>query len=292
MYVKTTGDTSVDGLTLFKINVNNCYKKILNEFARPDTEKTITRQTVAAQRGYQLPVDASWVKSVTIMVGTRVYTLVEEPSQDKWNYITAIDRQSAVPERFFVRKRFGVGGQVIDIDPIPSSSSNTIKVVYEPTDRDMQYDVYSTGTINAVNGSETITGIGTTFLPRMVGQYLVTTDGLYYRIAQYSSPTSLILENVYIGASSAGASYGIHDMFNIPEDMHTIPVDFGFMDYYGSKENAERQKYYDGRYTVAFKQARARYGTKSRSNIVDNNSAFESNLAYPRQMPVIISGGE
>lgn len=291
-FQRVTGDTSSDGLALFKLSANTCYKNILNEFERPDTEKTITRLTVAAQRGYQLPVDAAWVKSVTVKVGSRVYPLVEEVSQDRWNYRTSVDIQSAVQELFFVKKRFGLSGQVVELDPIPSGATNTIKIVYEPTDRDMQYLVYGDGTIALTNSSETVTGTNTTFLPRMVGQYLTTTDGLYYKIAQYGSPTSLILENVYLGATESGATYGIHDLFNIPEDMHSIPLYYGFMEYYGSRENPERQIFYQNRYTILFKQARARYGSKTRGLQTNNTNTYPANLAYPRQFPLSISGSE
>lgn len=292
LYVKRTGDSSSDGLATFLIDVNVGYKNILNELGRADTEKTITTLTTAGQRAYQLPMDTAWIKTVTVKVGSRVYPLTEETSQEKWNGITSVDIQSANPELFFIKKRFGVGGQVIEIDPIPSGSTATIKVVYEATDRDMKYNLYNTGSITLVNGSATVTGSGTTFLSRMAGQYLSTTDGLYYRIAQFSSTTSLILENVYLGASEAGATYGVHDLFNIPEDLHPIPVYYGLMEYYGGKENSERQTFYQTRYTTLFKQGRARYGTKSLGTQTHSLETGRNNLAYPRQFPTTISGGE
>lgn len=290
IYANRTGDQSSEGLTQFLLDVNVCYKNILNEFERPDTEKTITTATVAAQRGYQLPVDAAWVKSVTVRSGSRVYPLVEEVSQDKWNFITSVDIQSAVQEIFFVKKRFGLAGQVVELDPIPSGTTSTIKIVYEPTDRDLQYSAYTTGTIALTNGSEVVTGTGTTFVTRMAGQYITTTDGLYYKIAQYSSPTSLLLENVYLGSTEAAATYGIHDLFNIPEDMHPIPVYYGLMEYYGGKENPERQGYYERRYTMLFKQSKARYGTKSRGIQTHNIAPGAGAPTYPRYFPTTMGG--
>jgi len=289
LFQKTTGDYSADGLTVFKAAANICYKNILNEFGRPDTEKSITRLTVTSQRGYQLQVDAAWVKAVTIKVGSSTYPLIEETSQNRWDQITSEDIESSTPSRFFVKKRFGLSGQVIEIDPIPSNSTSTLRVVYEPTDRDLQYDVYSTGTVTVTNASENVTGSGTVFTTRMVNQYLKTTDGLYYKIAQYSSTTALILENVYIGNTESGASYGIYDLFNIPEDMHPIPVYYGFMEYYGSKENSTRQVYYERRYTTLFKQARARYGTKTRSNIVTDLTNGLPASTYPNYFPTTMS---
>lgn len=81
---------------------------------------------------------------------------------------------------------------------------------------------YNTGTVTVTLNSTTVTGSGTTFTAAMVGrQFKVGTSSPIYTIAQYTSATSIELDLVYGGTTTAGASYIIYQSyFTVPSDFH------------------------------------------------------------------------
>ena len=71
---------------------------------------------------------------------------------------------------------------------------------------------YTTGTITATNGDNTVTGSGTTWATTTnaeVGEYIQLPDTKWYKIVSIASNTSLDVEITYQGATLAGQSYTI-----------------------------------------------------------------------------------
>ena len=69
---------------------------------------------------------------------------------------------------------------------------------------------YKTGTVTVTNGSATVTGAGTAFVGAVLaGQGFAAPDGKIYEIEAVVSATGLTLASPYLGATAAGASYGI-----------------------------------------------------------------------------------
>ena len=252
--------------------MNTGYKEVLAELGRPVTEKTKTTTTVAAQQGYQMPADFNWLKSIKVTVGSTVYTPGEEESQEQWDYLNSQVRSGNIPEAYFVRPRFGFGGTEVQLYPIPSSSGNTITLVYEAIDRDLSVSKYSAGTMSITNGSATVTGSGTTFTRSMVGRYFRNTradgDGLWYKIAGFTSATVITLENFYQGTTDTVNNYEIAEAFGLPEDLHMLPIYYAVWHYSLFRRDKTRADEYAGLYTVGLQQAKRRYGTKSRGNII------------------------
>ena len=91
---------------------------------------------------------------------------------------------------------------------------------------------YSTGHVTAVNGSTTITGIGTTWTIDMVGQRIVITDNTdgdaIYDIAGFTDTMHLILETPYINTGAVVADYAIYYC------VYSLPVDFKTLDTFNS----------------------------------------------------------
>lgn len=291
---KLAQDTNAASVTFLNLLMNTGYKEILAELGRPVTEKTKTTTTVAAQRGYQMPVDFNWLKSIKVTVGTTTYTPDEEESQEQWDYLTAQPRSGDVPEVYFVRPRFGFGGTEVQLYPTPSTSGNTITFVYEAIDKDLSVAKYTTGTISATNGSATITGSGTTFTAAMVGRYFQITsstgDGMWYKVSNFNSTTSITLENYYQGTNVSGVNYQIAEAFGLPEDLHMLPIYYAVWHYSLFRRDKVRVDEYGAYYTGGLQNAKRRYGSKTRGNIIKGKQRLSSGGgSYPAHFPTTIS---
>ena len=264
-----TGDT--EGVTFLNLMANQGYKMLLGVLGRQLTEKVKTATTVASQRGYQMPPDCAWVKNVSVLVGTTKYPLQEVQSEQAWDYYTQND-YTGIPQRFFYRPRFGIGGGVLELDPIPGASTYTVRLTIEATDKDLSKDAYTTGTVTVANGSANVTGSGTTFAADMVGRvFQLTSDGedrLWYRVKTFTSTTAIVLENVYEGSGTSGLSYKIAEVFNVPEDIQILPCYFALWQWYDSKKDPTNSLKYKNYWENGIKQARLTHGTKTRDNII------------------------
>ena len=287
-----SNDVTTTSLTIFKLMMNLGYKYIFSALGREVTQKTKTAVTVADQQYYQMPPDFLWIKSITITVGTTIYPIQEIEDQEGWSYLNQTSRTGAIPERYFIRPRFGVGGTEIGIFPIPSTADYTITIVYEASEKDLSRDKYTTSTVTITNGSATVTGVATTFTKAMIGRYFQPTtegtDEMWYRIGNYTSALVISLENYYEGETTAGASYQIAEAFHLPEEMQILPVYYALQHYYAMKKDEKQE----GKYKVLFDQGlelgRRRYATKSRGAIVRTRN-WLSARSYPSYFPESIS---
>lgn len=265
------GTSDTDGVSFLNLTANQGYKILLAMLGRQLTEKVKTATSVAAQRGYQMPSDCAWVKNVSVVVGTTKYPLREVQSEQDWDLITQND-YSGIPQRFFYRPRFGIGGGILELDPMPGASTYTIRLTIEATDKDLSKNAYTTGTVTVANNSATVTGVGTTFTADMVGRiFQITSDGadrLWYRIKTFGSSTSLTLENVYEGASDNTLSYQIAEIFNIPEDLQMLPCYFALWQWYDTKKDPVQSAKYKGYWDTGIKTAKTTHGIKTRDNTV------------------------
>ncbi|MEM3077620.1 MAG: hypothetical protein QXW38_08405 [Candidatus Nitrosotenuis sp.] len=290
-----SGDNSSSSLTFFKRMMNVGYKYVLAELGRPVTERTQTANSVTNQQAYQLPPDFLFAKSVVYISGSTKYPVVEEESQEYWDYLN-LNTQNGIPQVYFIRPRFGFSGAEILFYPRPSENgTNNILVVYEATDKDLSVDKYTTGTVNVTAGSATVAGAGTTWTKPMEGRYFKVTaasaeDGLYYRVLTRNGDTSLTLENVYEGETQTGVTYEIVEIFNLPEEMQILPVYFALHHYFAGRKDQSR---YDDKYFTLFREglelAKRRHGTKTRSSIIrPKNWLTRWGYNYPAYFP---SGG-
>lgn len=290
---RLAGDTSSTYTTFLNLMLNTGYKEVLAELGRPVTEKTKTTTTVAGQRGYQMPIDFNWLKAIKVTVGSTVYTPDEEESQEQWDYLNMQTRSGDIPEVYFVRPRFGFQGAEVQLYPIPSSNGNTITLVYEAIDRDLSQAKYTTGTIAVNNGSATVTGTATTFTAAMVGRYLQITsdtgDGLWYKVSGFTSTTSITLENYYQGTTVSGVNYQIAEAFGLPEDLHMLPIYYAVWHYSMFRRDKTRTDEYSALYKLGMVDAKRRYGTKTRSNLIKGKYRLgNTGGTYPRHFPLNI----
>lgn len=270
----TAIDYSASSLTFFKRKLNEGYKQVLANLSRQKTERTQTGLTVANQQYYQLPRDYLFLKSVTVTSGTTVYPITEVESQEQWNYLNVTSTiTNNVPQFYFIRQRTGIGMAEVGLWPTPSSSGNTISIVYEAVNKDLSQTAYTTGTATVTLNSTAVTGSGTTWTPSMVGRYFQITDstglgdGYFYRIASVLSTTSITLEQTYEGSTDT-ATYQICEIFEVPEDLQILPVYYALYHYYLTKQRDDLSKDYNAYFVNGIAQAKQNYNTKNRSSVI------------------------
>lgn len=286
---KLVVDNEANSLTYLKLMANAGYKEVLADLGRPVTEKTKTAVTVADQQGYQMPADFNWLKSIKVTVGTTRYTPTEEEAQEQWDYLNDQVRSGDIPEAYFVRPRFGFGGTEVQLYPIPSSAGNTITLVYEAMDKDLNVAKYTTGAVSLTNNNATVTGSGTTFTRAMVGRYFQVTDadgdGLWYKVSGFTDATHITLENYFQGTTDASYNYQIAEAFALPEDLHMLPIYYAVWHYSLFRRDKAQADKYETLYTVGMATARRRYGTKTRSNIIKGGRRTQQGGSYPLHFP-------
>jgi len=286
---RKSSDSTAEALASLKQDMNLGYKIVLGELGRDITSKTKTAVTIAQQQFYQLPNDYVKMKAIKITVGSTTYPLIEEEAQEMWDIMNMTAQYGDIPSRYFIRNSFGYGGSEVGIFPIPSSADNVITLIYEGSDKDLSQSAYTTGNVAVTNGSATINGSGTTFTKGMVGRYFNITDadgdGMWYKIASFTSAGVITLENVYEGETDSSANYKIAEAFGFPEDIQMAPVWYALQMYFADKQNVKQEAKYAGLYDRTLALAKRKYATKSRSSIIRGNSGGRFRSSYPGNFP-------
>lgn len=227
-----------------------------------------TFPTAASQQYYQMPEDCVRLRSITVTVGSITYVLDEIEDEREWQMLNMRSQTSSIPRYFFVK-----GSDQFGIWPTPSAIS-TGTLGFEPIMRDMTADDYTTGTITVAAGSAAIVGSGTTFTAAMVGRTLFadptngTADGSGYKIAAYTSATSITLENNYAGLSQGSLSYLIGQVPDIPDEFHESLIDYALYRYYRRRKDPQSAKEMKASFDEALVLCQQNYSSKSSSQYV------------------------
>lgn len=133
-----TQDSTAASQSLFIRELSQGYQNIIAMFGRTGIEKTVNTTTnlpsspfADSDRSYQLPPDYLFAKTVKIKIGARWYNLIEEESQEMWNYRTEY-AYGGIPSLFFIYNNYGVGSSELQIDPI-ATATTTAATTYTPT---------------------------------------------------------------------------------------------------------------------------------------------------------------
>ena len=281
-------DFTADNLQFIKDNLNLGYHYILAELGRSVSEKTKTTATVTSQQYYQCPRDFVFPKSLTVTIGTLKYPVEWEESQQNWDLLNSYPQTTNIPQRAFLRKTFGINTNEIGLWPTPAASGNTITIVYEASDKDCNQVAVTAGTVTATNGSNLVDGVGTNFTANMIGRYFQAADANgdseYYKIVNINSSTELVLENNYEGMTYAGLAYRVAQVFNIPEEMQTLPIYYCLMNYYAIKGDDSKELKNKSLFEDGLGKAKIRYSNKGKSNVIRKNY-FRYGYSYPAHFP-------
>lgn len=177
---------------------------------------------VAGQSAYQLPPDFEAIRGVVLEpIGSQYKIPMRQIlSRHDWERVTSMTAVQGFPCYYFVNEKQGFGRDSILVYPAPSQA-HVFRIIYQAKNRQAgRIAAYSTGSLNLVNHSEIVTGVGTSFTDNMANRLLSLTstysDGLVYRIKVVDSPTQITLYNVYEGTTQTGVTYIIDEPLDLP----------------------------------------------------------------------------
>lgn len=202
-------------------------------------------------------------------------TLVD--SEEMWNRINLIPSMTVgIPTTGFIR-----GKNELGLYPIPSvNSTNGLIVSYEPRLKDMSIDD-TTPIINPTNGSVTVGAATSLFNSKMVGMSLQVTDGSdgnWYPIVGYTSPTFITIENVYQGPTSTGVASIIGQVPDIPEDYQLGMVYYAAYNYYLKRKDANTAAGYKALYQDLLTQYIEAYAAKTTGQVLQSLDSYSYDL--------------
>lgn len=280
------GQTNTNLVTFIENEINLAIRFIYASLQDYMTTKTQTTTTVASQQYYYMPPDIMNIESVKVLIGSVYYALDVVDSQRKWDKMNAIIFQgTAIPKCFFPRRDdFGIW-------PIPQAAY-TVYLNYTYRIRDLSIADYTTGTITATNGSTSVVGGSTVWTSAMNNRMIKLPDGYPYRIASVTGNTALTLENYYQGTTTAGASYTIGEVPEIPLELaEIIPHRVASNYFSGMRKEPGMAAYWSNMFWTGDPQnnsrdmdkaeggllgAKKRYSTRSNSAVVRSNPLYDT----------------
>jgi hypothetical protein len=244
-------DSSTDTAILadFNNNLGTRYQMVLAKMKDYMTQNTVSTTTVAAQQYYHYPSGLTNIESVVVTIGSVKYPTTVVNSQWQWDWLNSLQVQpTAIPQFVFPRKvDFG-------LYPIPQDAY-TMTFNYHYRDRNLGVDDYTTGSVTATNGSQTITGLGVTYTAAMVGRYFEVTDttsdgqGYFYKITAVPTSLTLTLENAFSGTTGATLAYRIGQVPEFPDEGHICLVDGVTSDFYsGVRHDLETATWFNNKF--------------------------------------------
>jgi hypothetical protein len=227
-----TGSTDVDILADFNYSLGQRYQFIFGALSSYLNQDVDPISTVAGTQYYAYQPGLVSMDNVSITIGSVTYTLSPIYDQVTWNQLNAMQIQpSAIPQFYFPRKDdFGIW-------PIPQAVY-TLNPYAFMRDRNISVEDYTGGTALCTLADATVTGTNTTWTPAMVGRWFTITDttqpgqGFWYRVASYTSPTSLELSRPWAAATTTTSAYRIGESPEIPEETHILLADGTAADFY------------------------------------------------------------
>lgn len=305
-----TSDTTSDSQSKFLRWLNQGYQNIIATFGRPKVEKTTTALTNSlsnplafSDRSYALPPDFLFMKTIKVQIGSRQYTLIEEESQEMWDYRTEFN-YGGIPSLYFINENYGVASAELQINPICSTVGALMTMKYESSDIKLDHlgiapsATYSfttvvPSTLTFTTTSNKVTSTASVFSSWMaLGSTYITPgadgDGNWYKIIQVNSGTQATIGNFYQSTTTNSASnWSINQIMSLHVDMQDIPEDWALWKYYKYKKDAQWRDYYSASYNARLQQARGNWATKSRSSIIRSKNGLSRWHSYPGWFPSV-----
>lgn len=239
-------DSSADTLSLFKTWTNDCVHRVLSlsDWNFNKTFKDYT--TTANQQLFEKPYNAAKINSVRVYTGGVWYVPTEIRSDELWRKINYVSVYSDVPSFWFHNDET----ENVEIYPIHSSASDTVRVYFTKRVRDSGVADYITGTVTTVANDKTILGVGTTWVNKMAGRSLKITStvesigDMWLDIESVTDTTHLeIKENMPVAV--AGASYIIAEMIPFMDGFENIALWYALDNFYQMREMSVQAREYE-----------------------------------------------
>lgn len=226
------------------------------------TRKEATTDLVSGQMSYTFPEDMVRITTVKVTTGALTLSVQMIDSEEQWNRLTLIPAMTVgIPTTGFIR-----GRNELQLYPVPSVTTiDGLIVSYECRERDMSLDD-TTPSINVTFDSVAVTASTSVFNANMKDMSLQVTDGSdgnWYPIVGYTSPTQITLENVYQGLSKSGVASLIGSVPDIPEDYHLALVYYACYNYFLKRKDTATAGEYNAMYMGLLQQYENAYASKS-----------------------------
>ena len=158
---------------------------------------------------------------------------------------------------------------------------------------DLSIPDYTTGTVTATNGSNIITGSGTTFVTttnavsesRYIQIPQPSGDNLWYQVQSVTSTTSITLMAPYQGVTVSGASYTLGQMPVLLEDFQDMLL-WKVLTYYFSSivDNPTKKKEFQDAYDTKLKLLEEYCGTKTINVNLSTNTIQRNPNLFPQSI--------
>ena len=236
-------------VAFLKADINQGLRLFKNAARRYWTRQEKVTDMIAGQQYYQMPADFVRATEVRVNSNGLNFPVIMVNSEHLWNKLNIIPAMTInLPTYAFVR-----GFNEIGLWPTPSAfTASGLIVSYEPRLMDMIQDditnATSGATASVTNGQQSVILSSGIVTPQMVGRWFSTqdgTDGNWYQIANYLSPTSFGLANNYQGLTGNTVSaWTIGSAPDLPEDYHLALCYYAaFQFYLKRKDSATAQMY-------------------------------------------------
>ena len=277
MWQKITGDTSAAGLVVAKRDINEGGAVFLNRLGRKFNKQYETTDIEDGKQYYQFSSNVLRISSVRALHGTFWYTPELVASEDEWNRLNTISQSSNYPVYYYIR-----GFNEVGLWPTPSSDTdNGLEISFEPQHTELRHDDYTTGTITVAADSVDVQHSGSGFLPQHVGRWIQVTDGTdgrWYRVAAYVSPSEVQLENYYQGISGSGRTFRLGEVMKIPQGYQDAPVYYAVERFYLTQNDQNTANQFGARFDSKVRSAKETYGKSTSQTGIKNRR----NMRTPR----------
>jgi hypothetical protein len=251
-------------------NINMGNKKLETMMGMPPMQEERTFSTLTSTNQYPLPERFIKMDELYVTVSSQRWYADPEYSEDAWRGY--MRRPNAVVSDQLTNVFVRPGIHKFEIFPIAATAGNTMTMLYSAFSKDLSAADYTTGTITTLaNGGTTVTFSGTTLTQLMVGRWLKTDDGNWYKIATITDATHAVLLMPYQGTAIAlgTSTFVIGELPRTPEGTHEIAVNYAlWMHFLGAKRDAAMAAYFKTLWTEGSQWAKDEFGSRYASAVI------------------------
>ena len=277
-------DESTSAKAVIKVGINRGLRRLRKKLKRLFAIETRTFSYTQNQATYQVPEDCIRPDRIVYIDGGTRDPLTYVDDDNEWDNMKLSVNQTGRPYLWRM-----ISKDVFEVYPQPTSTTATGEIRMQIRAKPLSQLDYTTGSVTVTQGSQTVTGSGTTFAASMIGRSFRLADGNghleWYRISDVPNATTLTLENMFAGVSGNTLSYRIGEIANIPSDFHDSLTDHGLYNYYNWRKDPEQAKTYYSDF-LAVEQTIEEDDSPTTSNVIESKRARDADMARPFYEPV------
>lgn len=251
-----TKDKSNAAKAVIQKGINDALSKLRKRMRRKYTFVTRGFAFEPGQSKYQMPENLITLDRISYIEGGDRTQLHRVDSGDEWERMKSQTGETGTPQFFYV-----LSSDLFEVYPTPSAADTTGLLKYKARAKRLSIADYSTGTISVTSGSQTVTGTGTAFTAKMVGQHIKLENpesdksDYYQIIAVDTDDQELTLENYYDGYTKTNENYRIGQVPDLPEEYHSVLADYGMYRFYLWRKDKQMASEFQANFLQSFDEA-------------------------------------